>query len=94
MGDDPRQPRRRLVRAVNEEIHRLNVFFGLEDGHCQLLCECAGESCVERVRLPLPVYDEVRARHDRFVILPAHHDPARERVLADAEGYRIVRPTS
>ena len=59
-----------LFREVNEEVARLEQ--RLEGREPQFVCECAAESCVERVTLPLATYERIRSNPRQFVLKPGH----------------------
>jgi hypothetical protein len=60
-----------LVRAIIERVENLN-----ENGSGHLIvqdwiCECADDTCVERIALSLGEYEQVRANPVRFVVAPS-----------------------
>ena len=66
-----------LFREVNERIAHLGerAEAWSPDG-TDFLCECGEEGgCGQRVRVPLDVYNRVRAQDDRFVVRPGHETP-------------------
>lgn len=82
-----------LFREVNERIEQLGQ--GAQawspDGAVEFFCECGEEGgCGQRVRLPLVVYERVRAQDDRFVVKPGHETPELERAVARTDDYVIV----
>jgi hypothetical protein len=81
-----------LFREVNERIAQLG-----ESGQAyspegtDFLCECGEEGgCGQRVRVPLDVYDRVRAEDDRFVVRPGHETPEIEQAVEWTDAYVIV----
>jgi hypothetical protein len=81
-----------LFREVNERIAQLG-----QRGEAwspegtDFLCECGeGEGCGLRVRVPLDVYDRVRAQDDRFIVRPGHETPEIERAIEWTDAYVIV----
>jgi hypothetical protein len=79
-----------MFRAVNERIRELADKMGDEDA--SFVCECADETCVERVPLTLAQYDEVRVLPARFFVIPGHEaTPLVETVLFRSAGFVIVR---
>jgi hypothetical protein len=81
-----------LFREVNERIAQLG-----ERGQAwspdgtDFLCECGEEGgCGLRVRVPLDVYDRVRAQDDRFVVRPGHETPEIEHAIEWTDTYVIV----
>ena len=56
------------------------------------ICECADETCVERVSLKTSQYDDVRAIPARFIVAPGHEaTPLVERVIFRSSRFVIVR---
>jgi hypothetical protein len=79
-----------MFRAVNERIRELAQKMGEEDA--AFVCECADETCVERIHLTLSQYDEVRVLPARFFVVPGHEaTPLVEAVLFRSAGFVIVR---
>jgi hypothetical protein len=82
-----------LFREVNERIEQLGQ--GAQawspDGAVEFFCECGEEGgCGQRVRMPLEVYERVRAQDDQFVVKPGHETPELERAVAWTDDYVIV----
>jgi len=82
-----------LFREVNERIASLGekaeAWAG--DGTFEFLCDCGVENgCGQRVRVPLDVYERVRAQDDRFVVRPGHETPEIERAVEWTDDYVIV----
>jgi hypothetical protein len=82
-----------MFRAINERIRELAVRFSEGDAEpMAFVCECADETCVERVSMTSSQYDELRAIPARFVVIPGHEaTPLVERVLFRTSGFSIVR---
>jgi hypothetical protein len=82
-----------MFRAINERIRELAQRFGeAEDDDVAFVCECADETCVERITLKLAQYDEVRVLPARFFVVPGHEATSLvETVLFRAPGVLIVR---
>jgi hypothetical protein len=81
-----------LFRIINERVEDLNKSFsGLLEIQ-DWVCECADDTCVERVALSLGEYEEVRANPTRFVIAPsdAHVFEEIEDVVERTERYWVV----
>jgi hypothetical protein len=82
-----------MFRAINERIRELAQRFdepGEED--IAFVCECADETCVERIPLKLSQYDEVRVLPARFFVVPGHEaTPLVETVLFRSPEFVIVR---
>jgi hypothetical protein len=82
-----------LFRDVNERIAELgdSAQAWSPDGTVEFLCECGvGGGCGERIRMPLTVYERVRAQDDRFVVAPGHETLEIERAVDWTNDYVIV----
>ena len=78
-----------VFRAINERIRELGRRFG-EDG-LEFICECADETCTERVRLTTEQYEHIRALPTRFLVVPGHEaTPLVERVVFRNPEFSIV----
>jgi hypothetical protein len=75
-----------FFRAINEEIAQLD---GTE--LTLYLCECANPVCREGIRLPPEVVAQLHATPRDFVVLAGHEIPDVETVVAQNDGYVIVR---
>jgi hypothetical protein len=83
-----------MFRSINERIRELARTFAQVGGEedVSFICECADETCVERVPLKLSQYDEVRLIPARFFVVPGHEaTPLVERVLFRSKKFVIVR---
>lgn len=78
-----------LFREVNERLEELGRRTGTAEGGLDLVCECADETCVRRIRLSVRDYERVRAHPRRFVVLPGHEVDV-ERLVARTDGYLVV----
>jgi hypothetical protein len=82
-----------LFRDVNERIAQLGeaAEASSPDGLFEFLCECGDESgCGERIRMPLDVYERVRAQDDRFAVKPGHETLELETAVEWTDEYVIV----
>ena len=79
-----------LFREVNERVEAVAHQLG-PDIPYEFVCECANADCTFRVVLPLRDYEAVRADPKQFVVLPLHYTPEIENVVAENDGYWIVR---
>ena len=82
-----------MFRSINERIRELATRFDEgETATLAFVCECADETCVERVTLTTRQYDDVRAIPARFVVIPGHEvTPLVERVVYRSEEFVVVR---
>jgi hypothetical protein len=83
----------RLVE--NEKAFRManeRLLEAVGDGNSSLpfLCECADDTCLERVELDLDTYREIRSNPNCFFRLPGHMDAPGERVVASHPGYEVI----
>jgi hypothetical protein len=82
-----------LFRAINDRIRELGGRFDRAgEERLAFLCECADETCAERIPLKASQYDEVRAIPARFVVALGHEaTPLVERVIFRSSEFAIVR---
>jgi hypothetical protein len=76
---------------VNERIRDVNSGFARLGGTpdwVEVFCECGCTRCLERVRVPSGVYEEVRQSNGCFLVAPDHEDS--QRVVAEEPSYRVV----
>ncbi len=82
-----------LFRSVNERIAQIGEAAEAwsSDGTIEFFCECGDEGgCGERIRIPLDVYERVRAQDDRFAVKPGHETLELERAVEWSDDYVIV----
>jgi hypothetical protein len=84
----PPHQQRALFREVNERLRHLNTMLGLRDGSYDIVCECEDGECLQRVKVPVGVYDAVRDDPSRFVVAPGHEGGAP--VESGGETYRVI----
>jgi hypothetical protein len=82
-----------MFRAINERIRELAGRFDQSGAESlAFVCECADETCVERVHLTTEQYDDIRAIPARFVVVSGHEaTPLVERVVYRSDQFVIVR---
>ena len=80
-----------LFREVNERIEDLNRAFGELTDSMSIVCECGDSQCHERIDVPIPEYERVRAGATTFMVVPGHEIPSVEVVIDRREGYFVVR---
>jgi hypothetical protein len=101
-GSRPRSLRERLTRQarnealfreVNERIAQLGERAQAysPDGTVDFMCECGDDGgCGQRVRVPVDVYERVRAQDDRFLVRPGHETPELEHAIEWTDDYVVV----
>ena len=83
----------RLVE--NEKAFRManeRLLEAVGDGSSSLpfLCECADDTCLDRVDLDLEAYRGIRSDSSLFFRVPGHMDAPGERVVAAHPGYEVI----
>jgi hypothetical protein len=78
-------------RALNERLRDGSDTWGLGDGMLELVCECGDEDCTQALRLTPREYESVRSDAARFIVAPGHELIEVEDVVAEHEGWSIVR---
>src|SRR5436190_21551218 len=81
-----------LFRDINERIKELNEGFSLVIPVGEWVCECANDTCVERLLLSAEEYEAVRREPTHFFVAPDedHIWPQVERVVERRERYWLV----
>ena len=80
-----------LFRNVNEEIGGAALAFGRDRAsRYSFMCECSDADCHRLLELTLAEYEAVRARSDRFAVVPGHALPEIESVVETHAGYEVV----
>jgi hypothetical protein len=77
-----------LFRDLNEQIATAAGQFGSEDA--EFVCECADPKCMERVEVPLEVYEDVRAEPTTFILANGHEEASIEKVVVTRRRFQIV----
>jgi hypothetical protein len=86
--DERLKENQELFRTANERLEERGETYGAES--IPFLCECAGIDCLGRIDLSLVEYEHVRARPNRFVILPGHSIVEGESVIEERGGFHLV----
>jgi hypothetical protein len=55
------------------------------------VCECSDASCMATISLTQDEYEQVRAHGARFVIALDHENPELDLLVAEHEGFAVVR---
>ena len=77
-----------VFREVNEQVRSLSDP-GAGDTEAGFVCECSTAECMERIQVPLSVYEAVRGNGRRFLVQPGH-EGGMERVVERHDGYVVV----
>ena len=78
-------------RALNEALRDRGSTWEGSEGLISLVCECGDEDCTLPIRLTPDEYESVRAGETQFAIVPSHVRPEVEDVVAEREGWVVVR---
>lgn len=79
-----------LFREVNENVQRLEEELGETKDIVEFVCECATDTCVEKLSVPAEVYEQVRSNPRQFLIRPGHQRPELEEVVSISDDYLVV----
>lgn len=82
-----------LFAAFNQAVHEADEQLGVSEASEQYICECSIQECAQRVSLTPEEYTEARSAPRRFFMLPAHPDPAHERIVRETDRYVLVEKT-
>ena len=80
-----------VFREANERIQELNETFATFTDELVLVCECGDAKCVEKIAMPPAAYEELRSDPAHFAIAPGHQIPDVEQVIAQRDGYEVVK---
>ena len=78
------------IRAVAREDGQEVELEDHGDDSLLFYCECANENCHDRIKLTTNAYKKVHKNESQFMVIPGHHVPEIERVIADGGTYLIV----
>ena len=80
-----------VFRDVNERIQDVASAFDLTSEPLDLICECGDASCVARISLTRPEYEQLRADPELFAVASGHVAPDVEELVENRSGYDVVR---
>ncbi len=80
-----------IFRDVNEHVRSTQETFEARTGDAEFICECGDAVCVERIRMTIAEYEEVRSEPTTFAIVPGHDVPDVEVVVRREGRYDVVR---
>jgi hypothetical protein len=78
-------------RALNERLRASSVAWEGREGVLDLVCECGNEDCTTPIQLTPGEYESVRSGETQFAIVPGHAHPEVEDVVAQQDGWALVR---
>lgn len=78
-----------LFREVNERVAEVQGSLG-DGGTPEFVCECADDTCTERIAVPMGMYERVRNDSHLFLVRPGHQLPEVERVVETDERFLVV----
>jgi hypothetical protein len=79
-----------LFRRVNERVEEVNQAFEPLLGDADFFCECADVECMEKIRMTLTEYEQLRTNPTHFAVKPGHVLPENERVVEERVRYLVV----
>lgn len=79
-----------LFRSLNEKVNEINKSFQTVLEDADYICECAKNDCMDRIRLSLEEYDDIRRVPTHFFVKRHHVFPEFERVVDERDGYVVV----
>jgi CheY-like chemotaxis protein len=84
-----------LFRKINERVNEVNNSLGLALASALWICECANDTCTDRVEMTPNEYEAVRRDGARFFVFPneQHVWPDVERVTERNDRYWVVEKT-
>ncbi len=94
MGDTERELRaaqnQMLFRSVNDRIMELGEKLGGSTPELDFACECADDSCLEKIRLSPQRFLAIESDANRFIVRRGHEIPEVEDTVAERDGFLIV----
>jgi hypothetical protein len=84
-----------LFREVNERIEQVTNDRFRDVSYAEWLCECADETCSERLSMTLAEYEALRRHPNRFAVVPdqEHVFPEVETIVEETDRYWVVAKT-
>jgi hypothetical protein len=84
-----------LFREINERVRSLNESFSQLVDLGDWICECANDTCVDRVEMSSRAYEAVRRDGAHFFVAPGneHVWPDIERITERTDGYWVIEKT-
>lgn len=82
-----------LFREVNDKIAELEERHGQATSELLIVCECADDTCTQRLTVDPGTYRRVREQPRHFLVIPGHEKPEIERIVETRVPYLIVEKT-
>jgi hypothetical protein len=79
-----------LFKAANERLEGAVEDSVSPEERIPFLCECVDEDCLGRVEMTLAEYSAVRARGNRFFMIPGHLIAEGEDVVETNPGFHVT----
>ena len=80
-----------VFREVNERVRETQETYVIGSDEAEFVCECGDASCVERIRMSVKEYEELRSDPAHFAIRPGHEVDDVEVVVAHEGRFDVVR---
>lgn len=78
------------AKVVAGEEDQYAFINGIDDTTLRFYCECADETCHERIELTPREYLEQHRNTSQFILLPGHHKASIERIVFATDRYIVV----
>jgi hypothetical protein len=82
-----------LFRDVNERVKEISDGLNAQLPLGEWICECADDTCTERIELTMREYEQVRVDPAHFAVAPEHVFPEVERIIEQSDRYWVVEKT-
>jgi hypothetical protein len=94
MGDAERElcaaQNQMMFRSVNHRVLEHGEKLGGSTSELEFACECADDSCMEKIRLSPQRFLAIESDANQFIVLRGHEIPEVEDTVAERDGFLIV----
>jgi hypothetical protein len=80
-----------VFREVNERVRETDETAVAGGDEADFLCECGDAGCLERLRMTIAEYEELRSDPAQFAVKPGHEADGVEVVVAREGRFDVVR---
>jgi hypothetical protein len=80
-----------LFREMNERVEEQVVSLKGDEEPFVIVCECGDIECMDRIWVTPAEYDAAHSDPAQFVVVDGHVAPDIEEVVAQRDGYLVVR---